>query len=59
MRWETRSVATDLNNDTLTYTIEDQVGGPYEVDNSGQITVGAGANLDYESRTAQEVNVTA
>ena len=50
-------IATDLNGDTLTYTIEDQVGGPYEVDNSGQITVGAGANLDYESRTAQEVKL--
>ena len=53
-------VATDLNSDTLTYTIEDQTGGPYAVDNSGQITVGAGANLDYESSTArqQEVKLT-
>ena len=51
-------IATDLNGDTLTYTIEDQVGGPYEVDNSGQITVGTGAGLDYESRTAQEVQLT-
>ncbi len=50
--------ATDLNSDTLTYTIEDQVGGPYEVDNTGQITVGTGAGLDYESRTAQEVQLT-
>ena len=25
-------IATDLNGDTLTYTIEDQVGGPYEVE---------------------------
>ena len=50
-------VATDLNGDSLTYTIEDQIGGPYAVDNSGQITVGAGANLDYESRTAQEVKL--
>ena len=51
-------IATDLNGDTLTYTIEDQVGGPYEVDNSGQITVGAGAVLDYERRTTQEVQLT-
>ena len=50
--------ATDLNSDTLTYTIEDQVGGPYEVDNTGQITVGTGAGLDYESRTTQEVQLT-
>ena len=50
-------VATDLNGDSLTSTNEDQIGGPYEVDNSGQITVGAGANLDYESRTAQEVKL--
>ena len=51
-------VATDLNGDTLTYTIGDQIGGPYEVDNSGQITVGAGADLDYESRTTHEVKLT-
>ena len=51
-------IATDLNGDTVTYTIKDQVGGPYEVDNSGQITVGAGAVLDYERRTTQEVQLT-
>ena len=50
-------VALDLNSDTLTYTVQDQVGGPYEVDNSGQITVGAGANLDYETRPKEEVTL--
>ena len=50
-------VATDVNSDTLTYKVQDQVGGPYEVDNSGQITVGAEANLDYETRPKEEVTL--
>ena len=53
-------VATDLNDDTLTYSIEDQEGGPYTVDSgTGQIRVGAGADLDYENKTAQEVTLKA
>ncbi len=33
--------ATDLNNDTLTYEIEDQEGGPYTVDSmTGQVRLG-------------------
>ena len=52
-------VATDLNNnDTLTYSIVSQVGGPYTVDSTtGQIRLGTGANLDYERSTAQEVTL--
>lgn len=50
--------ATDLNDDTLTYSIDSQQGGPYTVDNTtGQIRVGAGAALDYERRTTQRVNL--
>ncbi len=50
--------ATDLNNDTLTYSIESQEGGPYTVDSgTGQIRVGTDANLDFENRTTQEVSL--
>ena len=52
-------VATDLNNDTLTYTLDIIIGGPYSIDSSGQITLGAGLNLDYEASSDQGVNVTA
>ena len=52
-------VATDPNNDTLTYRIESQAGGPFTVNsNTGQIRVGSGANLDYESRRSHEVDLT-
>ncbi len=50
--------AVDLNSDSLAYSISSQEGGPYTVDSStGQIRVGAGATLDYESTTIQEVNL--
>ena len=52
-------VATDLNNDTLTYTLDIIIGGPYSIDSSGQITLGAGVNLDYEASFDQGVKVTA
>ena len=48
--------ATDQNNETPTYTIDSNRGGPYTVDSgTGQIRVGADANLDYEIRTTQRV----
>ena len=51
--------ATDLNNDTLTYKIEIQQGGPYTVDvGTGQIRLATGVNLNYETPTAQEVKLT-
>ena len=51
--------ATDLNNDTLTYEIEDQEGGPYTADiRTGQIRVAAGAYLNFEDRITQEVKLT-
>ena len=51
--------ATDLNNDTLTYKIEVQQGGPYTVDiGTGQIRLGTGVNLNYEVPTVQEVKLT-
>ena len=52
-------VAIDLNNDTLTYTLDIEAGGPFSIDSSGQITLGAGVNLDYEASSDQGVKVTA
>ena len=52
-------VAIDLNNDTLTYTLDIEAGGPFSIDSSGQITLGAGVNLDYEASSDQAVKVTA
>ena len=50
--------ATDLNDDTLTYEISSQQGGPYTVDSAtGQIRVGDGATLDHERNTTQRVNL--
>ena len=50
--------ATDLNDDTLTYEISSQQGGPYTVDSAtGQIRVGDGATLDHERRGTQRVNL--
>ena len=51
--------ATDLNNDTLTYKIGDQQGGSYTVDvGTGQIRLGSGVNLNYETPTVQGVKLT-
>ena len=53
-------VATDLNSDTLTYTITSQTGGPYTVDSeTGQIRLGTGVNLDFERKSTQEVRLEA
>ena len=52
-------VATDPDNDTLTYRIESQAGGPFTVNsNTGQIRVGRGTNLNYESSRSHEVDLT-
>ena len=52
--------ATDADGDTLTYTL----GGPdaayFDINaNNGQILVGAGTSLDYETQTSYTVTVTA
>ena len=54
-------VATDLNNETLTYVIQSQTGGPFTVDSgTGQIRLGASVILDYEARRiTREVTLTA
>ena len=51
-------VATDY--DTLTYTLDGPDAALFDIDSaSGQITVAAGASLDYETRNGYTVTVTA
>ena len=52
--------ATDADNDTLTYSISGTDADLFGIDRvSGQITVGTGAVLDYETRGSYAVTVTA
>ena len=52
-------VATDADEDELTYALSGDGAGSFEIWPSGQITVAEGANLDYESQTSHMVTVTA
>ena len=52
--------ATDVNNDSLTYTLGGTDASKYDIDgDSGQITVGSGTDLDYEADPSDSVTVTA
>ena len=52
--------ATDADNDTLTYSISGTDAGLFGIDRvSGQITVGTGAVLNYETQELYAVTVTA
>ena len=52
--------ATDENGDELTYTLGGTDASKYDIDeDSGQITVGSGTTLDYETDNADSVTVTA
>ena len=52
--------ATDGQDDTLTYSISGADAGSFTIDaGTGQITVGSGTSLDYESRNSYAVVVTA
>ena len=51
--------AMDADNDTLTYSLGGTDMASFTVDNMGQITVGAGTMLDYETKDSYEVMVTA
>ena len=52
--------ATDPDTDPLTYSLSGRDADSFEVDEStGQITVGAGASLDHETRASYAVTVTA
>ena len=52
--------ATDADNDTLTYTLGGTDAARFAVNSrTGQIAVGSGTTLDYETRTSYTVVVTA
>ena len=52
--------ATDPNDTTLTYTLSGTDAGSFAINNSsGQLTVGKGTTLDYETTTSYAVTVTA
>ena len=49
--------ATDPDGDTLAYTLTGTDAGSFTVDASGQIEVGQGTSLDYETKTGYSVTV--
>ena len=52
--------ATDAERDTLTYTLGGADAGSFSIGGTtGQITVGSGTTLDYETRRSYTVVVTA
>ena len=52
--------ATDANaGDTISYALGGDDAGSFSIDANGQISVGEGTELDYESRTSYSVTVTA
>ena len=51
--------AMDADNDTLTYSLDGTDMASFTVDNMGQIMVGAGTMLDYETKATYSVTVTA
>ena len=53
-------IATDSNTgDILTYTLGGRDASSFNIDSSGQITVGAGTKLDYETKDTYMVTVIA
>ena len=51
--------ATDPDGDTLAYTLEGADAASFDIDNMGQIMVGAGTMLDYETKMSYMVTVKA
>ena len=52
--------ATDADDDPLTYVLSGEDAGSFDIDGgTGQIRVGAGTALDYETRISYSVEVTA
>jgi hypothetical protein len=51
--------AMDPDGDTLAYALSGDDAMYFNIDNMGQITVGAGAMLDYETKMSYMVTVTA
>ena len=52
-------VATDPDNDDVTYGLSGADATDFSIHDTGQITVGQGTMLDYETRTTYTVTVTA
>ena len=52
-------VATDANEEELTYTISGDDAASFEIWPSGQITVAPDTAIDYETKTSYSVTVTA
>ena len=52
-------VATDTDDDTITYTLDGPDMTAFEIDDSGQIRVGEETVLDYESRETYTVEIVA
>ena len=52
-------VATDLDGDILTLRLVSEAGGPFNIDSDGQVSVGAGLDLDFEAPTTQRVKISA
>ncbi len=52
-------VATDVNEEELTYAISGDDAASFEISSSGQITVAPDAVIDYETKTGYSVTVTA
>ncbi len=52
-------VAATDDDDTLTYSLDDMGDMYFDIDDMGQITVGEGTMLDYETKDAYSVTVTA
>ena len=51
--------ATDPDGDTLTYALSGTDASSFTIDNTGQMTVGSGTTLDYETKETYMVTVTA
>ena len=52
-------VASDPDNDDLTYSLSGADATAFSIHNNGQVTVGQGTTLDFETRTTYTVTVTA
>ena len=54
-----RVTASDPDRDTLTYTLTGTDASSFTINSRGQIMVGAGTTLDYETKASYSVRVTA
>ena len=52
-------MATDAGDDTLSYGLSGSGAGLFDIDSDGQITVGSGTTLDFETTRSYRLTVTA